>query len=305
MAEVPECGLPQVELEELSLAELRGEQHWEGRRLRLRGPVRVEGSLRIDGGTVLFAPDEAGRAGLELVPGSSLEVSGGALLGAADPARGWALLARGGSRLSLVDSQVHHLGTIVLDDRGYSSSEGLVIDTSQAEVRGNTFRWGLGVLDVQAPGVIIRGNRFEHNGSAVLIRAPRVQVEENTVLGGGLFVRVDSGGDQARIAGNRLERTIDVGIKITDGVGGVVVEDNIFENVHQGIEYRRVQQLVLRNNQVQACIQPFLPLLSQAPPGVQAEGNSTPAPDRSACRIVQDANAPDHYPGDQPGLPPP
>lgn len=300
VAEMPHCPVATVQGEERDGGVLTGEQRWEDQEVRLRGPLRVEGTLRIVDSRVSLLPDDEGRAGIEVVEGGRLEVVEGSLLAAADPAVGFSLRARRGSALLLEGSELQHIGTLDVDESGYARWEGVVIETSDAAVRGSTFRWGLSALELMGAGVVVEDNTFEHDGTAVLVRASGVVLRGNRSVGGGVFARVDAGADGALIEGNRLERTVDMGIKVLDGVSGVRIVGNHFEHVHQGIEYRRVEELELRDNTVRACIQPFLPLLSEAPPGVVAQGNTVLRPDPAACRIVLPANQPDQYPGGAP-----
>lgn len=274
-------------------------QTWKGEVVRVEGRLEVRGHLRLEGTTLLLAPDRSGRAGLEVVSGGTLEVVEGSVIAAVDPAEGFSLRARPGSTLRLLDSRFDHAGHIELDAQGNADRPGLVVETADAELRGNTIRWSLSALELLAGGLVVEGNTLEHTGTGVLVRAPDVVVRGNHATGGGVFVQVDEGAHRARIEDNVVERVVDTAIAVRDGAQEVVIRGNQLLDVHRALELRGARPIQVRDNLIRPCLKQDFPTWE---PGLVVEGNTIARPAPGACRLVLETTRPnDPGPAGRPG----
>lgn len=290
VAALPSCAAPALDDPRAGpVGELSDQQLWSGEVVRVEGTLTVRGRLRLEGATLVLAPGPSGRAGIEVLPGGVLEVVDGSALVAEDPAEGFSLLAREGSRLRLVDSRIDHPGHIELDPRGNAERAGVVVSTRDAEIRGNTVRFGLSAFEILADGVVLEGNRLEHDGTGVLVRGADVVLRGNTAVGGGVFVQVDDTGHRTRIEGNRVERTVDTAIAVRGGARGVVIVDNQLIDVHRALELGGARPLELRGNTLQSCLRQTLPEPGE---GLLVADNQVARPNPERCRVVLESSGP-------------
>lgn len=248
VAPLPETEpLPSV----LPSAALTGQYHHTGW-LEVRAP------LVLDGATLIFHPDEEGRAGIEVHPGGSLTVNA-ARLAAGDPGRGFAIHSHLGSTITMRDAVVDHPGTLTVSNAGRVDQQGMRLQSDDVTITGTVFRHGLSVLQLGGARPRVEGCTFLGNGTSVMVSGEGARIHNNTSEHDGNFVFIDHSARDVQITGNHILRSIDRSIFIKDGAEGVTVEGNTINLSRYGVVNAGASDTHYVGNTIRYCRDPFLP----------------------------------------------
>lgn len=259
----PPAPLPDVpEPEETWSAErVTGERHWFGRRLLHTGDLEVQGTLALDGTTLVLGADpETGEAPeIRVQPGGTLVLTGGSLLVPQRPALGFHMAVVEGARLRVEGAAFHYGGAIQLGEAGRVLPQvaALAVRSEGVLVKDATFRNCLLALDLEGDQARVLESRFEGNGTAIRISGRGARVAGNTSLRDGLFLLLDRHAQGARIIDNEARWSLDMALRVAGREPGTApheIAGNRFRDVNLGIQAGPAARGDrIRGNTVTAC----------------------------------------------------
>ncbi len=271
---------------ELGLRSVEGELVLTDEVVIQRGDLSVVGTLRLDGATLILAPDPAtGRAArVEIERGATLEVLADSLITAPDPNAGYHIHVSRDTSLRMEDSTVQLGGAIrtEADGRLLPTRSALWLESPRPTVQGCSFLRNLVALEIETDSAQIASNHFEGNATAIQGRMASSVVRGNDSYRDGTFLLLDDGSQSWWIEGNQVEHQWDYAVWARAPVEGHRIVQNRFIDGYKGISVAQgSRDLQVSGNELTSCVGG---LEIPHDPSHRIEDNRVGESSASACR---------------------